>query len=313
MQTQVRSRIAPTPSGFLHLGNVFSFVLTWLIVRQNRGHLLLRIDDLDTQRRKMAYLDDIFSTLEWLELDYDEGASGAEDFLQNFSQEKRLPEYEKLLDELLLSNPPLIFECNCSRAEIQLQSPNGLYAGTCRDKIVQIGSKMGKINSSWRIKVPTEKITFKDILQREIKISLAECIGDFVIRKKDGFPAYQLASLSDDVKFGINYIVRGEDLSHSTAAQLFLAQVLDKKEFTKATFLHHPLLLTSDNQKLSKSAGATSVKLLREKMDSPAPILQWIAGQLHLNKKVGTLKDLLEEFELKEITGISNPNDEFAS
>ena len=305
---QLRSRIAPTPSGFLHLGNVFSFVLTWLIVRQNKGHLLLRIDDLDAQRRRIEYIDDIFSTLEWLDLDYDEGASGTADFFQNFSQETRLQNYEKLLTELINIQSSLIFECRCSRADIQRNSTKGLYAGTCREsRVVSRIPPNGHSNNgevAWRIKVPSETIVFQDVLKGQIEISLAKQMGDFVVRKKDGLPAYQVASLSDDLEYNINYIVRGEDLIDSTVAQAFLAQLLDKKQFTESHFLHHPLLRLPNNEKLSKSAGATAVQSLRKEVASPQLIFQWIAGELGLSSKIKNLHELLEAFELKEITSL---------
>jgi glutamyl/glutaminyl-tRNA synthetase len=302
MQTQVRARIAPTPSGFLHLGNVFSFVLTWLIVRKNKGHLLLRIDDLDIQRRKIAYLDDIFSTLEWLGIDYDEGASGTSDFLQNFSQETRLANYEQLLQDLVKLSPPLVFECQCSRTDIQRNMTNSIYFDACRSLKITIDTiKNERQNKAWRIEVPNDNVTFQDFLKGQVRIPLAERMGDFIVRKKDGFPAYQIASLSDDLHYRINWIVRGEDLIDSTAAQVFLARLLGKSDFVNAQFVHHPLLLAPDHQKLSKSAGASSVYSLRREISSPVPILQWIGHQLAIYKKVERLEDLLAEFELNKL------------
>jgi glutamyl-tRNA synthetase len=302
----LRSRLAPTPSGFLHLGNVFSFALTWLIVRQQKGSLLLRIDDLDSQRRRIAYLDDIFQTLEWLGIDYDEGASGTEDFLKNFSQEYSISEYEKLLNELLNISPPLVYACSCSRKEIQKNSLNGLYTGFCRSqKILNQHQTAQKSQAAWRIEVPLMPIHFQDVLKGESSINLAEKMGDFIIRRKDQLPAYQIASLSDDLKYRINFIVRGEDLIDSTAAQLFLAQLLKKENFTKTSFLHHPLLYEKGEhkieQKMSKSHDSLSIKALREQLIIPKPIIQWIAEQLGIRSSISTLQHLLEEFELSQI------------
>lgn len=285
---QIRSRIAPTPSGFLHLGNVFSFVLTWLIVRQKEGHLLLRIDDLDLQRRRIEYLDDIFSTLEWLGLDYDEGASGTADFLQNFSQEIRLHEYENLLAQLI-KNQTIVFWCSCSRADIGRN--NGNCIGSCSD------NKSSIKESALRIEVPTTPIIFQDILKGEMQISLAEKMKNFVLKRKDGMPAYQISSLSDDLKYGINLIVRGEDLIDSTAAQLFLAQLVGRNEFINAHFLHHSLLYEKDQvRKMSKSNNSLSIKSLRTTMLSPKPIFQWLASQFGFSEGVHNLHDLFEEF-----------------
>lgn len=299
----LRSRLAPTPSGFLHLGNVFSFVLTWLIVRQQKGTLLLRIDDLDSQRRRIEYLDDIFQTLEWLGIDYDEGAGGTEDFLKNFSQKYRISQYEQLLNELLNISPPLVYACSCSRKEIQNNSLNGLYTGFCRDsKILNQHLIAQKTETAWRIEVPPIPICFQDVFKGEISLNLAEKMGDFIIRRKDQLPAYQIASLSDDLKYGINFIVRGEDLMDSTAAQIFLAQLLRKENFTKISFLHHPLLYEKGEQKMSKSHDSLSVKALREHLISPKPIIQWIAEQVGIKRNIFTLQNLLDEFELSKIS-----------
>ncbi len=285
---QIRSRIAPTPSGFLHLGNVFSFVLTWLIVRQAEGYLFLRIDDLDLQRRRVEYLDDIFGTLEWLGLDYDEGASGTTDFLQHFSQETRLSDYENLLTQLL-ENKANIFSCSCSRADIQRN--NGSCIGSCSDNKSSING------TAWRIEVPSAPIIFQDILKGEMQVSLAEKMQNFVLRRKDAMPAYQLCSLSDDLRYGINLVVRGEDLVDSTAAQLFLAQLIGRNEFTNAHFLHHSLLYEKDQvRKMSKSNNSLSIKSLRTNMRSPKPIFQWLASQFGFPKSINNLHGLFEEF-----------------
>lgn len=298
----LRSRLAPTPSGFLHLGNIFSFVLTWLIIRQHKGTLLLRIDDLDSQRRRIEYLDDIFTTLEWLGIDYDEGASGTEDFLKNFSQGYRISEYEQLLNEFLNISPPLVYACGCSRKEMQNNSLNGLYTGFCRNnKILNQYQIAQKSEMAWRIEVPSTPIRFQDVLKGEISINLAEKMGDFIIKRKDQLPAYQIASLSDDLKYKINFIVRGEDLIDSTAAQLFLALLLKRENFTKILFFHHPLLYEKGEQKMSKSHDSLSIKVLRERLISPKPIIQWIAEQLGIRNSVFTLQNLLEEFSKASI------------
>lgn len=284
----IRSRIAPTPSGFLHLGNVFSFVLTWLIVRQKKGYLLLRIDDLDLQRRRIEYLDDIFATLEWLGLDYDEGASGTTDFLQHFSQETRMDDYQRLLNQLV-EKQAKIFPCSCSRAD--LLHNGGNCTGGCE------GDKLSSNEMAWRIGVPATPIVFQDILKGKVCISLAEKMKNFVLKRKDGMPAYQLSSLSDDLKYGINLVVRGEDLIDSTAAQLFLAHLVGGDTFTHAHFLHHALLYEKNqDRKMSKSDGALSIKALRTTIHSPKPIFQWIASQFGFAKNVHNLQDLFDEF-----------------
>ena len=126
------SRLAPTPSGYLHLGNAFSFILTWLLVRRLGGKLHLRIDDLDAPRLNQDCLEDIFIQLEWLGLDYDTGPHGPEDHLRHFSQSLRLEEYMSALEEIRESG--LLYACSCSRKQYLSKSKNGQYPGTCREK-----------------------------------------------------------------------------------------------------------------------------------------------------------------------------------
>jgi len=287
----IRSRIAPTPSGFLHIGNAFSFLLTWLIVRKNEGFLYLRIDDLDAARLKVDYLDDIFFTLDWLQLNYDGGASGTADFLQNFSQQHRLSIYENFLEKL--KNLGQIYACQCSRKQIREQNEQGIYPKNCRNK----GLDFEK--NAWRMALPDKiNIEINDFFGK--KTPDFGQIGDFVVRRKDGLPAYQIGSLCDDLENKINFIVRGQDLWDSTAAQLYLAQISQKTAFMETIFLHHPLFYGQNGQKLSKSAGAISLKEIR-KNQSPAFFYQFFAQKIGLNPKIDRLQDLLAAFETEKL------------
>ena len=127
----VRSRIAPTPSGFLHAGNAMNFILTWAITRASGGRLLLRIDDLDKGRYRREYVEDIFAGLEWLGLDYDEGPRSVQELEERWSQHHRLNRYQLLLDQLRADKR--LFACICSRKEIRERSKDGRFPGTCRD------------------------------------------------------------------------------------------------------------------------------------------------------------------------------------
>lgn len=278
------SRIAPTPSGFLHAGNAFSFVLTWLLVRKSGGKLLLRIDDIDAVRKRPEYVEDIFRTIEWLGLDYDLGPQGPDDFEKNFSQKHRLDLYFSVLAELEKTGG-LMYPCNCSRKDIQQQSQNGLYPGTCRHKTTATPAK----NCALRVWVPEGMVTgWKELLSRlEIRIPTGAQMGDFVVKRKDGLPAYQLVSLADDMEYEVDLLVRGTDLQDSTSAQLFLAGCLSGQregpysnaaaKFCNAAFVHHPLMLNSAGEKLSKSAGAFAVSEIRKAGKGPERILEEVA------------------------------------
>ncbi|PIY12212.1 MAG: hypothetical protein COZ18_02590 [Flexibacter sp. CG_4_10_14_3_um_filter_32_15] len=272
IQSPIHSRIAPTPSGFLHKGNAFSFLLTWILVRKTAGTLTLRIDDIDKNRKRPKYLQDIFETLHFLRIDWDKGARNPKDFEDNYSQHHFLEIYQKEIE--ILKNKNAVFECFCSRSEIQTrnfenQIQNNNYDGFCLDKDNSLTENQKK--SALRINTnyfDRKEILINDCNKGYFEINLLAQMPFFVIQTKNKLPAYQLVSLIDDFRMNINFIVRGSDLIHSTAAQLFLAEILNKKSFLETTFLHHNLIVDEENNKISKSAGniydSFSVKYFRE-------------------------------------------------
>lgn len=268
-----RLRFAPTPSGFLHVGNALNFVLNYLAARSTPGaRILLRIDDLDAERKRPAYIEDIFESLNWLGLDYDEGPRSPEDFEINWSQWRRMDLYHQVLDELRARD--LLFACRKSRQE--LAAFGDLYPPALRNQ----GIDLDEADCCWRIKTDGALV-----------------MSDFVVQRRDGIPAYQVASLADDLHFGITHVVRGEDLSASTEAQFFLAQKLDYQFFSAVRFLHHPLIKDDSGMKLSKSAGATSLKAMRAAGEGPGAVFRIVAQMLG-NAGVDTLVDLKDRIYL---------------
>ncbi len=301
-----RSRIAPTPSGFLHIGNVFSFLYTWLLVQKHQGKLLLRIDDLDNERFRMAYLDDIFATLDWLGITYHEGATSPTDFLDNYSQHKRIDLYQDFLNQL--ARKECIYACECSRSQIQqVQKEQNVivYPQICLHKNIFLQNPM----VAWRVHIPTNTIiqlTHPNLTVSNIDV--AKEIGDFVVRKKDGLPAYQIASVVDDLHYRINCVVRGLDLLPSTAAQLYLAKLTEQTDFQAIQFIHHGLLVDDKGNKLSKSQAATAIKDLRTHLKSPTPIYQAFARWVGLpSTKIQTLADLNYFFKIAEMPSVPLP------
>ncbi|HRD80191.1 MAG TPA: glutamate--tRNA ligase family protein [Saprospiraceae bacterium] len=274
----LRTRIAPTPSGFLHPGNGASFVLAWVVARATKGRVLLRIDDLDRARFRMEYLEDIFFTLDWLGLDYDEGPGSPQDFLDRFSQSLRTDTYHEALRQL--AEQGVLYACDCSRKHIREQSVGSLYSGFCRQRKLYLDTP----HTAWRIRLPDDcEVAFSEWKQDvPVSLNLPACMGDFVLRQKDGSPAYQIASLCDDLLWHINFIVRGQDLLPSTGAQMFLAQQLGYEDFQKATFFHHALLTDDSGEKLSKSAGSTALKSWREAGKNPDDVWRQAAQWLGL-------------------------------
>jgi len=253
------SRLAPTPSGFLHKGNAFNFLLNWLLARAASGKVLLRIDDLSTERVLDEHLEDIFESLQWMGMDWDMGPAGIEDFKKNWSQHFRIDEYNRQIEKLKEKN--LLFACSCSRKQLADAGATNSYPGTCFEKNIPLDAA----DVSWRIKVlPNETITFHDELSGEQKIAIGKQPGSFVVRRRNGLPGYHISTLVDDDLYGVNIISRGNDLLESTAVQLYLAKQLGITSFAEAKFYHHPLISETAEQKLSKSLGSLSLKILRE-------------------------------------------------
>ncbi len=243
----VVSRLAPTPSGHLHIGNVVNFLLTWLLVRAMGGHLHLRIDDMDTARCRPDFVESIFATLAWLELDWDAGPFSVSDFTANYSFSVQGDYYWEELRRSLAETGKL-YACTCSRRQIAQASISGLYPGTCRTAHLSL-QKNGRAT---RVHVPSStRITIG-----ADNIALDRTLGDFILWRRDGLPAYQFASVIDDRDMQTSLVIRGADLLTSSAAQLYLAGLIDAPVFAQAVFVHHPLLLDRHQVKLSKSSKA---------------------------------------------------------
>ncbi|MBT2559330.1 hypothetical protein J7E24_16190 [Hymenobacter sp. ISL-91] len=282
----VVSRLAPTPSGFLHLGNAVNFTLTWLLTRRAGGTLHLRIDDLDRARFRPAYLDNIFQTLDWLGLDYDHGPSGPDEFERYYSQQHRRPEYEATLQAARAAHPRLFYACRCSRAQLaRAAAPDGCYPGTCAALALPFDGP----GLAWRARVPPgAAATWPDLAQGPQTVALTQELGDFVVRKKDGAAAYQVASVLDDQRLDVNFIVRGQDLRTSTAAQLWLAEVLPgQADFAQTRFLHHDLLLDEAGHKLSKSTQTSQQRGIAAEGAAPRVVYRAVAGLLGLPPEAG--------------------------
>jgi len=267
---RVVGRLAPTPSGYLHLGNAVNFVLTWLLVRRAGGTLHLRIDDLDRARLRRPYLENIFRVIDWLGINYDLGPSGPDDFLRHYSQLLHLPDYNRVLRRLA-QQPGLVYATRRSRTSpaepVPLDTPG----------------------AAWRMRVPPTVLAAAPKVPGASPVPLAELMPDFVVRKKDGVAAYQLASVVDDLRLGTTLVVRGQDLQPSTAAQLWLAaQVSETQGFTadRIQFCHHALLTDATGHKLSKStqtSGDAGVLTL----GSPAAVYRAVAQVLGLPAEAG--------------------------
>ncbi|MCS5489392.1 glutamate--tRNA ligase family protein [Algoriphagus limi] len=287
------TRIAPTPSGFLHLGNAYSFLLTKTLAEKSGAKILLRIDDLDRERFRMEYLIDIFETLEFLEIPYDIGPKSPEDFLVNWTQLNRLDLYREVLDKLWEKR--MLFACTCSRKKITQMDSSGYYLGHCLDRNIPKTRK----ETAWRINTLQEDlVSILDIAGKKTEEVIPQDVAFFVVRKKDEMPAYQLTSLVDDMYFGVDLIVRGKDLYSSSIAQDFLSNSLDYQTFKNTSFLHHPLLKGPKGKKLSKSEGASSIQYLRQSGKNLSDIFRLIGESLGSREPIENFEDFKKMTQL---------------
>ncbi len=286
----LRTRWAPTPSGFLHAGNACNAILTFALARAFRGSVRLRVDDLDAPRTRPEYIEDIFQTLEWLDLEPDSGPSGPSE-CTTWSQHQRIARYGLLLENLFETGR--IYACTCSRAEILAASIDRRYPGTCREKALDPETP----NASWRL--DTRGLTaaiWQDVGAGPQFRHPVDFGGDIVVKRRDGLPAYHIASLADDLDCRINLIVRGMDLLDSTAIQLALANLAGRPEFARSAFYHHPLIKNEKGEKLSKSAGANSIAIWRAAGKKPDTLFQtcaqWLGIAPNLIVDIRNAKDL---------------------
>jgi len=261
-----KTRIAPTPSGFLHLGNILSFSVTAYLAEISGAAILLRIDDADAPRVRAEYVQDIFETLRYLGIPWQEGPRDYEDYRRHYTQALRADRYQAALGTLKARDA--VYACRCSRSSYR---PD--HACPALDISLQ------EPGVSWRLFTHAESGTGASSRgNRPAAETVPETLKDFIVRKKDATASYQLTSVVDDDYFGVDLVVRGADLYDSTLAQRYLSGVLDGNSFRLATCVHHPLVKISPaGEKLSKSSGATSVRYLREAGLVPGEIFARVA------------------------------------
>ncbi len=301
--TKTISRLAPTPSGYLHLGNAFSFILTWLLVRRLEGKLQLRIDDLDSARLKRDCLEDIFLQLEWLGLEYDSGPQGPEEHLKHYSQSLKIEDYREALSSLRQLRS--LYACQCSRKRYLAISEDGLYPKTCRDKKLDLDQP----EITWRFKSESEALSDEVFFEGSSEEdSSSKPLGDAVLLRRNGIPSYQIASLVDDMKNRSTLIVRGIDLYPSSLFQQTVAEKLGWATFSEICFVHHSLLKDSTGKKYAKSEGAYSLKDLKQENSDPGFVYRGVARWLGLpDTDINDLKSLQHAFStvpLEELEGM---------
>ncbi|HEX2208167.1 MAG TPA: tRNA glutamyl-Q(34) synthetase GluQRS [Longimicrobium sp.] len=279
----VRGRFAPSPTGALHLGNARTALLAWLHARAHGGAFVMRVEDLDFGRVRPGIMERQLDELRWLGLDWNEGPDAGGPYAP-YVQSQRQEMYDDALRRL--AERGLLFQCTCSRRDIAqaASAPHAgeegpRYPGTCRPRLADpsVPSLMahGRGHFALRMRVEPESICFTDGVMGDCCHDPAAETGDFVVRRKDGAAAYQLAVVVDDAAMRMTHVVRGADLLSSTARQILLCRAL---ELPVPHFVHVPLMLGADGERLAKRHGAVSLGELRDAGVPPERVAGWLAA-----------------------------------
>jgi glutamyl-tRNA synthetase len=296
-----RGRYAPSPTGFLHLGNARTALAAWLHTRSQGGEFILRVEDLDSQRSKPEFIKANIDELRWLGLEWDEGPDVGGQYAP-YVQSQRREVYQRML-ETLKSNGHL-FECYLSRKDLQEiasaphDKPNayGLLERQHNEKLK--AEKFDKA-PSLRFRVPDKDVIFRDLVAGQQTFNTFREVGDFIVKRADGEWAYQLAVVADDITMNITEVIRGNDLLISTAAQLLLYEALGA---TPPTFLHVPLLADEIGQRMSKRKGSLTLSSLKDQGVNPEQLVGLLAFSLGLLEELREVKprDLLSVYSLEK-------------
>lgn len=311
----VRGRFAPSPSGRMHLGNIFCALICWLSARSAGGSLVLRIEDLDTLRCTKENARVLIDDLRWLGLDWDEGPDMGGPHAPYY-QSDRFPIYAEKL--ALLEEKGLVYPCFCSRAEIHaanaphLSDGSVVYAGTCRSLTeAERAARAQKRAPALRLRVPDAVYSFVDGHYGPGGENLAQNCGDFILRRSDGVYAYQLCVIVDDILMGVNQVVRGRDLLGSIPRQNYLYELL---EAPVPHYYHIPMLVAPDGRRLSKREADLDLGELRSRNQGPEAIIGRLAHRCGLLEREEALsaRELLPLFDPEKIMKediVINPGD----
>ena len=301
----VRGRLAPSPSGDLHLGHARSFLLAWWQVRAQEGEIVLRMEDLDTQRCVAGSERSILDDLQWLGIDWDG---------EMVRQSDRLHLYERALEELRAGKH--IYPCTCSRKELAQAAsaphpsvtPNGSgdneqgpYPGTCRDLFPnrEAATQATGRAAAWRFRALPGECEFRDGIWGHYHEDVSATVGDFPVSRKDGGAAYQLAVVVDDADQGVDHVLRGDDLLSSTVRQIHVQRALG---LPSPSWFHVPMVVDHEGIRLAKRHDSLSLGGLRKAGWEASDVLAWVAHSVGL--KGGprpSARDWLEDFRLENL------------
>ena len=303
---KVRVRFAPSPTGYLHVGNARTALFNWLFARHHHGTFILRIEDTDVERSTEDSMESILSDLRWLKLSWDEGPDIGGSF-GPYKQSLRMKIYQKYLEVLKQKN--LVYPCYCSNEELQKRRGKELaegrpprYDNRCRNLTsTQRKSQESRgIKPSWRYLVPEEKLHVKDLIRGDVEFD-TNTLGDFILVKSDGGPTFHFAVCIDDALMGITHVIRGEDHLSNTPRHLLVFRALG---FPTPQFAHLSMILGPDGSRLSKRHGASSIMELRTMGYLPEGVCNYLAllGWSPRDKKeIVDLDAMAGQFEIKDV------------
>ena len=276
MDSPIVGRFAPTPSGRMHLGNVFAALIAWLSVRSRGGELVLRMEDLDTQRTSAEFAELLRRDLDWLGLNWDR---------ETPPQSRRSEVYDRYFEKL--RDLGLLYPCYCTRSQLHnvnaphLSDGTYVYAGTCRDLKTPPPDRL----PAWRVRVPEREYVVEDLCQGTFYQNLSTDCGDFVVRRADGVAVYQLAVTVDDGEAGVTEVVRGMDLLGSAPRQMYLQELFG---FPNPRYGHVPMLLAPDGRRLSKRDRDLDLGELQKRMSAQELLgkLAFSAGLIEKPEKI---------------------------
>ena len=284
----MKSRFAPSPTGYLHIGGARTALFAWLWAKKNQGEFILRIEDTDKERSTKESVEVILQGMEWLGLDYDKGP---------IFQSDRIERYQAVISLLIDSDKA--YYCNCSkqrleslREDLMKKGEKPKYDGCCRKKNLTDGVV--------RFLNPNDKaVLFEDYVKGNIEFANSE-LDDLVIARADGSPTYNLTVVVDDHDMGIDFVIRGDDHINNTPKQINLYKALG---WSLPTFAHVPMILGGDGARLSKRHGAVNILSYRDEGYLPKALLNYIVrlGWSHGNQELFSISEMIDLFDLKDI------------
>ena len=295
---EVRTRFAPSPTGFLHIGSARTALFNYIFAKKNKGSFILRIEDTDKERSELKFEQDIIENLKWIGIEWDE---------EPFRQSKRSDIYTKYLKKLLKQNDA--YYCFCSEEELEDQKQEQMSRGLparYNGKCAQLSSEQVKENldagkkSIIRFKMPAQKIVFNDLVRGKVEFD-SSLMGDVVIAKDLTTPLYNFAVVVDDFEMKISHVIRGEDLLPNTPTQILLQKALG---FSQPEYAHLPLILGLDKSKLSKRHGAVSMAEYKEQGYLSETIINFLAflgWNPGTEREIFSFASLIKEFSIERV------------